>query len=241
MASVKKFYDPVIILLALFSVGLILMDGLEVIQIEEQPFRFLDIIILTIFAVDYFGRLYLSKEKWAFAKSNVFDLVAIIPFHSAFAIFRAARFFRIARLGRTTRLFRLTRMFGVIGKVTRNIKRFLHTNGFIYMVYACGVVIVVGVTVYSVAEEVNYIDSLWRAFVTSTTVGYGDISPVTNAGRIAAVFLMLTGIGLFGVLTSTITTFFTTDQEDEEIKVLTEKVDRLLLKLEELESKEEIK
>lgn len=167
--------------------------------------------------------------------------MAIIPFHSAFAIFRAARFFRIARLGRTTRLFRLTRMFGVIGKVTRNIKRFLHTNGFIYMVYACGVVIVVGVTVYSVAEEVNYIDSLWRAFVTSTTVGYGDISPVTNAGRIAAVFLMLTGIGLFGVLTSTITTFFTSDQEDEEIKVLTEKVDRLLLKLEELESKEEIK
>lgn len=40
MASVKKFYDPVIILLALFSVGLVLMDGLEVIQIEEQPFRF---------------------------------------------------------------------------------------------------------------------------------------------------------------------------------------------------------
>jgi voltage-gated potassium channel len=54
----------------------------------------------------------------------------------------------------------------------------------------------------------NYTDAIWWSFVTSTTVGYGDISPSTNAGRIIACVLMLVGIGLIGSLTSTITSFF---------------------------------
>lgn len=147
----------------------------------------------------------------------------------------------MSRLGRTTRL---TRLFGMVGKGLKHARRFLHTNGFIYMVYACGTVIFVGATVYSIAEGVDFIDSLWWAFVTSTTVGYGDISPITTAGRIAAVFLMLTGIGLFGVLTSTVTTFFTQLNEEEaideqEVKILelNEKIDQLLIQIEKVEKK----
>ncbi len=51
-------------------------------------------------------------------------------------------------------------------------------------------------------------DGIWWAFVTSTTVGYGDISPVTPFGRIIATVLMLVGIGLIGSLTITITSYF---------------------------------
>ena len=51
-------------------------------------------------------------------------------------------------------------------------------------------------------------DSLWWAIVTATTVGYGDLSPVTTEGRIIAVALMLVGIGVIGVFTATVASWF---------------------------------
>ena len=58
------------------------------------------------------------------------------------------------------------------------------------------------------AEGMSISDGLWWAFVTATTVGYGDISPASPTGRLVAMALMLVGIGLIGSLTSTITSFF---------------------------------
>jgi len=66
----------------------------------------------------------------------------------------------------------MTRLVGLIGKMSRHIKVFFNTNGFVYMIYASGTILLIGATVYSIAEGVNFIDSLWWAFVTSTTVGY---------------------------------------------------------------------
>lgn len=140
-------------------------------------------------------------------------------------------------------MFRLTRVVGLIGKATKHIRKFFNTNGFAYMVYASGTVLLLGATVYSIAENVNFIDSLWWAFVTSTTVGYGDISPVSAVGRITAMVLMLTGIGMFGALTSTITSFFIISEDENEdtqhaeIKELNQKIGQLLVKIENLEAK----
>ncbi|OJF92821.1 hypothetical protein AX762_09560 [Alkalibacterium sp. 20] len=121
--------------------------------------------------------------------------------------------------------------------MTKHIKVFFQTNGFVYMMYVAGVIMLIGATVYSVVENINFIDSLWWAFVTSTTVGYGDIVPYTNIGRLIAVVLMLTGIGIFGALTSTITSFFMNNNDDKienqnmEIKELNIKITQLLEKM----------
>jgi voltage-gated potassium channel len=56
----------------------------------------------------------------------------------------------------------------------------------------------------------NPFDALWWGVVTLTTVGYGDVTPVTTEGRIAAMALMLLGIGLFGAITATITSYLMT-------------------------------
>ncbi len=242
MVIFKRNYNLIIIILAIISVSLVMLDILSFINLNITPFKEIDTIILLIFTADYIGRFYISRKKAAFFKSNFFDLIAIIPFHSAFAVFiltrllRITRLSRLSRLSRTSRLFRLTRIIGVIGRFTKLIKVFFRTNGFLYMLYVSGAIILIGATLYSIVENITFIDSLWWAFVTSTTVGYGDIFPSTNIGRLIAIVLMLTGIGIFGALTSTITSFFMNNSEEEkqnsEIKELNIKITQLIEKIE---------
>lgn len=70
------------------------------------------------------------------------------------------------------------------------------------------IVIFVGGIAISLLENKTLSDGIWWAFVTTTTVGYGDISPATNYGRIIACVLMIVGTGLIGSLTSAITSYF---------------------------------
>lgn len=73
----------------------------------------------------------------------------------------------------------------------------------------------------------NFPDALWWAIVTVTTVGYGDTYPVTAAGRGVAVVLMLTGIGLIGVLTATVASFFVQQDSGKERDELAARLERI--------------
>jgi voltage-gated potassium channel len=74
-------------------------------------------------------------------------------------------------------------------------------------------------------------DALWWAVVTATTVGYGDVSPVTIEGRMIAVVLMLTGIGVIGIFTATIASLFFEQEEHSEISDLAARLDVIEKKL----------
>ena len=76
------------------------------------------------------------------------------------------------------------------------------------MVFVSLCCIVAGGIAIHFVEEMTVFDGIWWSFVTATTVGYGDISPTTPAGRVIAAVLMIVGIGLIGSLTSTITALF---------------------------------
>lgn len=84
---------------------------------------------------------------------------------------------------------------------------------------------------------------MWWAIVTSTTVGYGDISPHTLVGKFAAVLLMLIGVGFIGILTSTITSYFAKEDNSNfdklyaEIKRLEAQNEAIQAKLKTLENK----
>ncbi|EGO5992579.1 ion transporter [Enterococcus faecalis] len=237
----QKIYNYSIVVLALISIALVIFDFSYVINISNPPFNIIDNFILITFTIDYIVRFIISKNKIKFFKENIFDLIAIIPFDAIFSFFRIARLFRIAKIAR---LAKLTRAIGVVGKLTRNTKSFLNTNGFLNVIYLSSVLIVISAMIYSYAENVPYIDAFWWALVTTTTVGYGDISPATPLGRVAAIILMILGIGFIGMLTSTITEYFNKSKnEDEEsndkIELLINKIDQLESTIEQL--KEEIK
>ena len=204
------YYDITIILLALISVILVLLGFAEMIDLDNPPYSIIDLVIWGVFVIDYSWRFFITKRKWRFILENVFDLLAILPLNAIFTVFRLGRIFRLVKLTKLLKLTRLLRIIGLTGKLERKISRFLRTNGLIYILYVNIFIILVGSSILSVVEEKSFSDSLWWALVTVTTVGYGDIVPVS---------LMLVGIGTIGMLTSALTNFFVKDNPDEQIKL----------------------
>ncbi|MGX7051106.1 ion transporter [Leuconostoc palmae] len=151
----KKIYYVTIMILSFISITLALLDISNIINLNKTPYFYIDKGILVFFWIDYLTRLIQSKNKKKFFVTNLFDLLAIIPFDAMFYLFRT---FRVIRL---LKLLRLIRVVGFTGKVQKIIKRFFNTNGFIYLVIATVVLILTGAEIYSVAENSHYLDSLW--------------------------------------------------------------------------------
>ncbi len=215
----KFYYEIIISILAVISVIIVITDLSQTISLNNQPYKFIDTSILLIFWIDYIARLFISTDKLKFIRTNILDLIAILPFNSIFSLFRISRLFRLAKL---TRLLKFTKLLRVIGFLTifkKRAKTFLHTNGFIYVLYCSVALILTSSILIMYAEKQSFYDALWWSIVTATTVGYGDISPSSALGRVIAVILMLFDIGFIGMLTGTITTFFTRKMNDNKTNI----------------------
>ncbi len=212
----NKLYIIFISVLAVSSIVLAVMDLLGKIDLLVQPYHFIDNIILVIFTIDYGVRFYLSDARKHFFKENIFDLLAIIPFSSIFSMFRVFRVFRIFKAAKIFKFMRLLRAGAFVGVLKKRIQGIINTNGFVYVLYVNLALIFCSSIVMMYAESMTFEDALWWSIVTCTTVGYGDISPSSGIGRIVAVILMIFGIGLLGMLTGAITTYFTQPKTDKE-------------------------
>lgn len=230
MTTKKQFiYNLFMAALAMISIIFITLDYAHQININSIPFLAIDNLIFVIFTIDYLVRLVRAENKKAFFKSNIFDLLSIIPVTQVSAIFRITR---IGRLLRLLRILRIARLVGLAGRL----ESFLKMNGLLYYLYTSLAVVLITAALYSVSEKVSFSTAIWWSIVTSTTVGYGDISPTTLLGRIAAVIDMLVGIGLIGMLTSSITEYFAkpTDNELSELKAQNERLAKKLTEIEAL-------
>ena len=206
MTTKEKLYYLLIAVLCVVSVVFAVLDfqrGLS------RPEQIADWTIYAFFVIDYVIRFIMAENKRTFFRENIFDLIAIIPFNSAMRVFRMARFVKLLRL---VKLFRIG---ALSGRLAKRSGRFLDTNGFKYVLMIAASMILLAAVAMTYFEKMSFPDALWWSFVTATTVGYGDLSPASGAGRIIACVLMLVGIGLIGSLTSTITSFFLREQPKE--------------------------
>ncbi|MCT4490195.1 two pore domain potassium channel family protein [Levilactobacillus parabrevis] len=220
-------YHVGVTLLTMISVGtvLLLLMGVGKATIEIAIINGL----LVVFAVDYVARLVLAKNRKIFLIQSAFDLLGIIPLHPVFAFFR---------LGRLVRLIRYHHLFWRLrlnSKWTRAYHQFIYKTGFIYLFSFSVTIIVVSAFLFSLTEKQSLANALWWAITTATTVGYGDETPHTAIGKIIASVLMIGGVGFIGLLTSTISGFFTT--RGQQVAASQEKheqadFDQLLLKIE---------
>jgi voltage-gated potassium channel len=217
-ASKITTYDLVIGLLAIFS--LIILIPLYFGNLSSSDKTVLTILedsLCAIFLFDFFRSLRLASNKWAyFLKGGGWlDLLGSIPF-SAFAIFRVARLFRIVRL--------LRRMTG--GELRRILfSRLAQSTLLFTLVIALILVFTISYGVLLAEQNApganikTYHQAVWWAFVTITTVGYGDYYPVTGEGQFMAIILMFFGLGIIGVLSSYLASTFISRQSRRKARI----------------------
>jgi voltage-gated potassium channel len=166
--------------------------------------------LCAVFFLDFLRSLRRAEDKWGYVLrgGGWADLLGSIPF-GVFAVFRLARLFRIVRAMRMMRGQGLRGLF--MDRLAESTLLFTLVTA-IVLIFVMGAVVAWAEHKIPSANIQTYPEALWWAVVTITTVGYGDYYPVTAVGRMAAVILMLCGLGIIGVLSSYLATTFITLQ-----------------------------
>ncbi len=173
------------------------------------------------------------EPRWLRRGRAWFD-IALIVLTPPFLVPDALQSVRSLRALRVLRLIRAIAMLGIgLRTAQRSFgARKFHLVGL--FVLAAILLGATGVFVFEAGENKSvgsFGDAIWWATVTATTVGYGDVSPVTTEGRIVAVLLMFTGIGFIGVFTATVASFFIEQDTETDAAKLAARLNALERKL----------
>lgn len=187
-------------LLAILSVGLLVYEFSAELAAHEIKWLYrVDVAIALIFLADFLAGMYLSKNRRRYWRHNWYLLLASIPISEG--IFQALRALRILRIVRILRvLTRIKKMAFLADVVSENGSRVIYIVSVVAITIFSGAAAIFTVEADANPEISNFFDAIWWAAVTATTVGYGDIYPVTWEGRLIAIFLMFFGIGLVGTV-----------------------------------------
>jgi voltage-gated potassium channel len=163
--------------------------------------------ICVIFLLDFAVAMYRapSRRHYFFKERGWLDLLGSIPSLGVFRLTALFRLARLSRLARISRIFRGQNQADLIADIVRNRGQYavIVTLTLALLVLSLSSLFVLQFeSKNSEANITTGADALWWAVVTITTVGYGDKYPVTLGGRITAVFVMFTGVGIIGALAS---------------------------------------
>jgi voltage-gated potassium channel len=186
-------------------------------------FATIDYLVWAVFVAEYLIKLYLAPSRWTFFRRHPIDLLVIaVPVLRPLRLLRLLRLVTFARAGLT------------MSSALKRARNLLTHNGLHFVLLSVLAIIGVGAAAELALEQHapgttihNFGDALWWAIVTVTTVGYGDKYPVSAGGRGVAVVLMLTGIGLVGVLSATVASYFVGQQAEDDMTELHRRLDRI--------------
>ncbi len=180
-------------------------------------FTVIDVITVILFIADYILRLATADYKlnkgaksfveYPFTPMAIIDLLSILPglsiLGNGFKLLRLFRIFRTFRVFRVFKVFRYSKSVMIIAKVIKNSKEALLAVG----TFAVGYILVSALVIFNVeAESFNtFFDAVYWATVSLTTVGYGDIYPVTTTGRIITMISSLLGVAIVALPAGIIT------------------------------------
>ncbi|MCL4378712.1 MAG: ion transporter [Actinobacteria bacterium] len=232
----SKIFNIFIISLIFLNVVAIILESVKSISSNyAYIFYIFDVISVVIFSVEYVLRLWTcivdnrykgrikGRIKYIFTPLALVDLFAVLPFYIPFIISIDLRFLRIIRLVRIFRIFKFGRYFDslqTLGRVIRKKKAELLVTLFVVVL----LLIIAASLIYEFEREAqpekfsNIPESMWWAIITLTTVGYGDIYPVTILGKTLSAFIAILGIGLFALPAGIISSGMISELHDKKKK-----------------------
>jgi voltage-gated potassium channel len=174
--------------------------------------NYFDDLICVFFFVEFVVNYRKAENKLEFMKWGWIDLIASIPMIDPL---RAGRIFRLIRLIRIIKAFKSVKQLldQLLVNKTRGAFYSFMILSILVMIFSAVGILVVEVDPRSNIKSAE--DAIWWTFTTITTVGYGDIYPVTTAGRFMGMLLMTFGVGLFGAYTAYIASLFIGEQNRE--------------------------
>lgn len=222
----SKIFDGCIMaLIALSIVSIVLESFQDIASRYAVAFRVFEYISVAVFTMEYLLRIWTADYLYPEAKyprlryirsfMAIIDLLAILPFFVPF-ISLDLRFLRMVRLLRLFRLLRVLKLGRYVDALTVVVKVIQKSaSQLVVSVVLCFFVMLFSaIIMYTVENPVqpeqfpNVISSLWWAICTLTTVGYGDVYPVTSIGRLFASVISLVGIGIIAIPTGIIAAGF---------------------------------
>lgn len=200
-----KFFDyfiQLIILLSLISFSLETLPNISenLILILEK----FELISIIIFSVEYLLRVFVSKKpfKYIFSFYGVIDVLAILPFYlNRFLDLRFLRAFRVFRIFRALKLIRYNKALNRFNRAFKIVKEEL----VLFFIVTLILLFITSAGIYSFEHEAqpdvfkSVFHSAWWSIVTLTTVGYGDVYPITLGGKVFTFFVLIIGIGIIAI------------------------------------------
>lgn len=218
----SRIFDVSIMSLIILSVLSIILESFQDVATRfGGAFRVFEVVTVVVFTVEYLARIWTAdllypeathpRLKYVLSFMAIMDLLAVLPFYLPFisADLRFLRMVRLLRLFRLLRIFKLGRYFDALQLIVAVLRE--SAAQLIISVALClFVMLFSAIIMYTVENPVqpeqfpNVIASLWWAICTLTTVGYGDVYPVTAVGRFFASVISLVGIGIIAIPTGII-------------------------------------
>jgi voltage-gated potassium channel len=228
-------FQLVVLILSVVVLGALVVD--TAFKLPEQVsnlLQTLDTLICFVLLTDFGIRFYKAKSKLAFLKWGWIDLIASIP---------NVPFLRVGRLIRILRVIRLLRAVRATHKITNLLLHDKIQGGYASVFLTAFLLVMftsLGVLVLERQDPNANIktasDAIWWSVSTITTVGYGDKVPVTAEGRVLAIMLMVSGAGMFALVSGLVVSSVIGIKKDkpddkteiiERLKILEEKIDAL--------------
>jgi voltage-gated potassium channel len=215
-------FQLALLLLSVVGLGTLLLDATVSLPPEaSEIIQGLDTLVCILFFIDFLTRFYVAERKLQFMKWGWIDLVACIPNVDLLRLGRLVRIIRVIRVLRAIRSFQ--RVIAMLMRNrTRNGIASVSCTFFLLIVFASIAILLCESGPNSNITTAE--DAVWWSATTITTVGYGDKYPITTEGRIIAMVLMFSGVGLFGTLSGLIAGYFfgTGDSDETSEKILRE-------------------
>ncbi len=222
----NRIFNYGILTLIVLTIISVVLESFQEFAIKyNNEFEYFEVISVMVFTVEYFLRIWIADIRYSnynklkakifyvFTFMAMIDLLSILPFYLPMVLpfdLRVLRMFRLTRLFRIFKLNRYSKALNIIGKVIKDKKEELIATIFI-MVF---IILISATLIYYIEYDIqpsafpNIVASFWWAIATLTTVGYGDVYPITVLGKILASIIAVTGIGLVALPTGIISSSF---------------------------------